>query len=54
MLLGGALTEFVAAVLKGSMNKDVFEVSVRQTPAISCMFMWIIFAALCFGAVFDG
>ena len=26
----------------------------RQTLAISCMFMWIILAALCFGAVFDG
>jgi len=50
----GALTAFAAAVLKGRMNKDVFEVSVRQTLAISCMFMWIILAALCFGAVFDG
>ncbi len=50
----GALTAFVAAVLKGRMNKQVFEVSVRQTLAISCMFMWIILAALCFGAVFDG
>ncbi|MBX2838362.1 MAG: TRAP transporter large permease subunit [Gammaproteobacteria bacterium] len=50
----GAMTAFVAAVIKGRMNKDVFEVSVRQTLAISCMFMWIILAALCFGAVFDG
>jgi len=50
----GALTAFGAAVVKGRMNKDVFEVSVRQTLAISCMFMWIILAALCFGAVFDG
>jgi len=50
----GALTAFLAAVLKGRMNKEVFEVSVRQTLAISCMFMWIILAALCFGAVFDG
>jgi len=50
----GALTAFVAAVVKGRMNKHVFEVSVRQTLAISCMFMWIILAALCFGAVFDG
>ncbi len=50
----GALTAFVAAVVKGRMNKEVFEVSVRQTLAISCMFMWIILAALCFGAVFDG
>ena len=29
-------------------------VSVRQTLAITCMFMWIIAAALAFGAVFDG
>jgi len=50
----GAVTAFMAAVLKGRMNKEVFEVSVRQTLAISCMFMWIILAALCFGAVFDG
>ena len=50
----GALTAFLAAVVKGRMNKDVFEVSVRQTLAISCMFMWIILAALGFGAVFDG
>ncbi|MEM7465247.1 MAG: TRAP transporter large permease subunit, partial [Pseudomonadota bacterium] len=45
---------FMAAVLKGRMTKDVFETSVRQTLAISCMFMWIILAALGFGAVFDG
>ncbi len=50
----GAMTAFVAAVLKGRMNKQVFETSVRQTLAISCMFMWIILAALGFGAVFDG
>ncbi|MCK5778107.1 MAG: TRAP transporter large permease subunit [Rhodospirillales bacterium] len=50
----GALTAFMAAVLKRRMNRDVFEVSVRQTLAISCMFMWIILAALGFGAVFDG
>ena len=50
----GAMTAFMAAVLKGRMNRKVFEVSVRQTLAISCMFMWIILAALGFGAVFDG
>ena len=50
----GAMTAFSAAVLKGRMSKNVFEVSVRQTLAISCMFMWIILAALGFGAVFDG
>ena len=50
----GAMTAFMVAVVKGRMNREVFEVSVRQTLAISCMFMWIILAALGFGAVFDG
>jgi len=50
----GAMTAFVAAIVKRRMNREVFEVSVRQTLAISCMFMWIILAALGFGAVFDG
>ena len=50
----GAIAAFVAAVLKGRMTRDVFETSVRKTLGISCMFMWIILAALAFGAVFDG
>ena len=50
----GAIAAFVAAVLKGRMTREVFEVSVRKTLSISCMFMWIILAALAFGAVFDG
>jgi len=50
----GAMAAFTAAILKGRMTKAVLEVSVRQTLAISCMFMWIILAALSFGAVFDG
>ena len=50
----GAMTALLVAVLKGRMTRSVFEVSVRQTLAISCMFMWIILAALGFGAVFDG
>ena len=50
----GAMTAFLAAVLKGRMTRSVFETSVRQTLAITCMFMWIIPAALSFGAVFDG
>ena len=48
------MAAFGAAVIKGRMTREVFEVSVRQTLAISCMFMWIILAALGFGAVFDG
>ncbi len=50
----GAMTAFAAAVLKRRMTRLVFENSVRNTLAISCMFMWIILAALGFGAVFDG
>lgn len=50
----GALAAFAAAVIKGRMDKEVFENSVRNTLAVSCMFMWIIVAALGFGAVFDG
>lgn len=50
----GAMSAFLAAVLKGRMTKTVFENSVRNTLGISCMFMWIILAALGFGAVFDG
>lgn len=50
----GAMTAFAVAVIKGRMTREVFENSVRQTLAVSCMFMWIILAALAFGAVFDG
>ena len=50
----GAMAALVAAVLKGRMTRKVFETSVRQTLAISCRFMWIILAALAFGAIFDG
>jgi len=50
----GAMTAFAAAVIKRRMTRQVFEKSVRNTLAISCMFMWIILAALGFGAVFDG
>ncbi|WP_163576384.1 TRAP transporter large permease [Halomonas faecis] len=50
----GAMAALLAAIVKGRMTRKVFEVSVRQTLAISCMFMWIILAALAFGAIFDG
>ena len=50
----GALAAFAAAVLKGRMTWDVFETSVKKTLGITCMFMWIILAALAFGSVFDG
>ncbi len=50
----GAMTAFVAAVVKRRMTWRVFEKSVRSTLAVSCMFMFIIVAAMGFGAVFDG
>ena len=50
----GALAALLTAVFKGRMTKQVFETTIRQTLAITCMFMWIILAALAFGAVFDG
>ncbi len=50
----GAMTAFMVAVIKHRMTREVFETSVRKTLGISCMFMWIILAALGFGAVFDG
>ena len=50
----GALAAFLAAVFKRRMTWKVFDTSVRSTLGVSCMFMWIILAALAFGAVFDG
>ncbi|MCW1931653.1 TRAP transporter large permease [Pararhodobacter zhoushanensis] len=50
----GALAAFAASVLKGRMNRKVFETCLLQTLSISCMFLWIILAALAFGAIFDG
>ena len=50
----GAMAALVAAIVKKRMTKIVFEKSVRNTLGISCMFMWIILAALGFGAIFDG
>jgi tripartite ATP-independent transporter DctM subunit len=50
----GAMLALLAAVLTGRMSRIVLEESTRKTLAISCMFLWIILAALCFGAVYDG
>ncbi|GGB53312.1 C4-dicarboxylate ABC transporter [Roseibium aquae] len=50
----GALTAFLAAIVKRRMTWSVFQTCVRNTLGISCMFMWIILAALGFGAIFDG
>ena len=50
----GALTALVASILKRRMTLKIFHRCTQQTLGISCMFMWIIVAALGFGAVFDG
>lgn len=50
----GAVSALLAALVKGRLNRRVMEDTLRKTLVITCMFMWIILAALCFGAVFDG
>jgi len=50
----GALGATLAALYKKNLNRKVIEITLRKTLGVSCMFMWIILAALCFGAVFDG
>ena len=50
----GAVSALVAALLRGRLTLDVLHATTRKTLGISCMFFWIITAALCFGAVFDG
>ncbi|RHW21499.1 TRAP transporter large permease [Pseudomonas jilinensis] len=50
----GATAATLAALVKRRLNRRVLEETMRKTLAITCMFMWIILAALCFGAVFDG
>ena len=50
----GAAAATLAALAKRRLTRRVMEETLRKTLGISCMFMWIILAALCFGAVFDG
>ena len=50
----GAIAATGAALIKRRLTAKVMEDTLRKTLGISCMFMWIILAALCFGAVFDG
>jgi TRAP-type mannitol/chloroaromatic compound transport system permease large subunit len=50
----GAVAATVAALVKRRLTRQVLHDTVQKTLAVSCMFMWIILAALCFGAVFDG
>jgi tripartite ATP-independent transporter DctM subunit len=50
----GALMSALAAWFRGRMSKQLMVDTLRKTLGISCMFMWILLASLCFGAVFDG
>lgn len=50
----GALAAVAASVLKGRFTREVAETCLRMTLSVSCMFLWIILAALAFGAIFDG
>jgi len=50
----GALLASLAALFSGRLTRGVLEDTTRNTLLISCMFLWIILAALCFSAVYDG
>jgi tripartite ATP-independent transporter DctM subunit len=50
----GAVSATLAALVKKRLTRQVLEDTVRKSLGISCMFMWVILAALSFGAVFDG
>jgi len=50
----GAAAATVAAWWQGRLTWQVMRTTLERTLAVSCMFMWIILAALGFGAVFDG
>ena len=50
----GAVAATLAALVKRRLTMKVMDDTVRKTLGVSCMFMWIIMAALAFGAVFDG
>ncbi|MBL6932457.1 MAG: TRAP transporter large permease subunit [Rhodospirillales bacterium] len=50
----GATAATIAALVKGRLTRQVLENTIRKSLGVSCMFMWIIVAALAFGSVFDG
>ena len=50
----GAAATTLAALVKGRLSRRVLDETLKNTLSVSCMFMWVIMAALCFGAVFDG
>ena len=50
----GAGMATLATFWKGRLTRTVVHETVRKTLSVSCMFMWVIMAALAFSAVFDG
>ncbi|MEM1049378.1 MAG: TRAP transporter large permease subunit [Pseudomonadota bacterium] len=50
----GATGALLAAFVRRRLTFAVIHQTVKKTLGISCMFLWIILAALAFGAVFDG
>ena len=50
----GATSATLAAAFKRRLTRRMIHETARKTLAISCMFLWLILAALAFGAVFDG
>jgi tripartite ATP-independent transporter DctM subunit len=50
----GATTATLVAWAKGRITREVMRATLMKSLRISCMFMWVILAALAFGSVFDG
>jgi tripartite ATP-independent transporter DctM subunit len=50
----GAATTTLAAFIKRRLTREVLLKTLRETLSVSCMFMWVILAALGFSSVFDG
>jgi tripartite ATP-independent transporter DctM subunit len=50
----GAACATLAAAVKGRFTWRLIRETSMKTLAVSCMFLWLILAALAFGAVFDG
>lgn len=50
----GAVIATLVALAKGRLTRAIWERCLVNTLGVTCMFMWILLAALAFGAVFDG
>ncbi len=50
----GVLGSLLAAFMRGRLTFRVIHETTKKTLGISAMFFWILMAAMCFGAVFDG